>query len=349
LTELDPRTTGRAASQDKSDSPYQSDGAHQFRAGGRVLSLFTTTLHGVILHAISDGPVRFSDLQARAGESTLKALRGNIGNLIGIGALEKRTSDSEPDLLDNELTPFGRELLLVAATLDEWLARAPGSPLELEGEAAKDAIKALLGGWNSRMLRVLAARSSSLAELDELLGSFSQSALERRLAAMHAAGQVTACSPPDGGPAAYAVTEWLREGAAPLLASIRCERRHLGSGTAAVGRTDVETLFLLAVPLLDSFDGARGRCQLAVDVGDSRAQGSAGVDVAVEGGRVVSCVAKLESDPPEWVRGSAAEWLDAIIDRDPRRLETGGPDGLPAIFVEGLHSHLFSGADAPGR
>jgi DNA-binding HxlR family transcriptional regulator len=311
-----------------------------------VLSLFTTTLHGVILHALSEGPVRLSDLRARAGEPTLKALRGNIGNLIGIGALEKRKPGGEPDLLDNELTPFGRELLLVAATLDEWLTRAPDGPLDIHSDAAKDAIKALLGGWNSRMLRVLAARSSSLAELDEVIGSFSRAALERRLAAMRIAGQITAI-PRNGGPAAFAVSNWLREGAAPLLAAIRCERRYLSSGTAAPGRTDVETLFLLAVPLVDSFDGAQGGCQLAVDVGDGRAQGLAGVDVAVEGGRVVSCVAKLESDPREWVRGSAAEWLDAIIDRDPRRLEAGGPDGLPAILVAGLHGHLFAPV-APG-
>ncbi|HWP33844.1 MAG TPA: hypothetical protein VNL97_08865 [Solirubrobacterales bacterium] len=342
MTEFDPRTTGRSASQDRSDSPDQDGGRTlQFRAGGRVLSLFTTTLHGLILRALVGDPVRLLDLQARAGEPPLKALRGSIGNLIGIGALEKRKPGGEPDLLDNELTPFGCELLFVAEVFDEWLTRAPGGPLDIDSEAAKDAIRALLGGWNSRMLRVLAVRSFSLAELDELMGSFSRAALERRLEAMRAVGQVTAAPPRDGGATAYAVTEWLREGVAPLLASIRCERLYLAGETAAVGRTDIEALFLLAVPLVDSFGRTRGRCQLAVDMGDGRVQIAAGVDVAIEDARIVSCVAKLEPAPEEWMRGSAADWLDAIIDGDPRRLQTGDPDGLPAILVEGLHSRLF--------
>jgi DNA-binding HxlR family transcriptional regulator len=314
-----------------------------------VLSLFSTTLHGLILGALVDGPVRLSDLHARAGEPALKTLRGNIGNLIGIGALEKRKPGGEQDLLDNELTPFGRDLLLVAEVLEDWLTRAPDGPLDLDSEAAKDAIKALLGGWGSKLLRVLAARPSSLDELDELIGSFSRAALERRLAAMRIAGQVTTI--PRGASPTYVVSDWLREGAAPLLASMRCERLHPADGTAPLGRTDVETLFLLAVPLLGPLEKQSGTCQIAVDMTDGAADGSpgksaAGVSVAIEQGRVASCVAKHEPDPGEWVRGPAADWLDAIVEGDPQRLEAGGPDGLPAVLVEGLNERLFTGSPA---
>jgi DNA-binding HxlR family transcriptional regulator len=193
-----------------------------------VLSLFSTSLHGLILRSLTDGPIRFSDLQARAGESTLKALRGNIGNLIGIGALEKRSfggEGREPDLLDNKLTPFGLELLFVAEVLDDWLGRAPDGPMGIDSDAAKEAIKALLGGWNSTILRVLAARSFSLSEIEVLISSFGTASLERRLEAMRLAGQV---APFLGAPdvTAYAVTDWVREGVAPLLAAIRCEFLH---------------------------------------------------------------------------------------------------------------------------
>lgn len=306
-----------------------------------MLSLFTTTLHGLILRALVDGPVRLSNLHAQAGDPTLKALRGNIGNLIGIGALEKRRPGGEPDLLDNELTPFGRDLLLVAEVLDDWLGRAPDGPLGIDSEAAKEAIRALLGGWGSTMLRALAARPFSLAELDELIGSFGNAALDRRLVAMHDAGQVTALSG-DSDVAAYAVTDWLREGVAPLLASIRCERLHLEAETAQVARIDIETLLLLAVPLAGPLAAADGTCQLGAAVGDGSRQTFAGVRTAVEDGKIVSCVTTLEPKPDDWAHGSAADLLDVIVEGGPNGLETGGVDRLSSALLDGLHGRLFA-------
>jgi len=308
-----------------------------------VLSLFTTTLHGPILRALADGPVRLSDLHAQAGEPTLKTLRGNIGNLIGIGALEKRRPGGEPDLLDNELTSFGRDLLLVAEVLEDWLGRAPDGPLGIDSEAAKEAIRALLGGWGSTMLRALAARPFSLAELDGLIGSFGNAALDRRLVAMHSAGQVTALSA-DWDMVAYAVTDWLREGVAPLLASIRCERLHLEGGTAQVARIDIETLLLLAVPLAEPLAALNGTCQLGVGVGGGSGQTFAGVRAAVENGKIVSCVTTLESKPGDWAHGSAVDLLHAIVEGGPNGLETGGVDRLSSSLLDRLHSRLFASA-----
>ncbi len=301
-----------------------------------MLTLFSTALHGTILRAVAGGPIGFADLSAQAGGATPKALRGSIGNLIGLGALERRRLDSGYDLLDNELTPLGRELLFVAEALDAWLSASPGGVLLLESAAAKEAIRALVSGWGSTMLRALAARPLSPSELDDLIASFSRSALERRLFAMRSAGQVAAVSPDDSG-TAYAVTEWLREGAAPLLAAIRCERLHLAVETAPVTRIDVETLLLLTVPLVGSLGGVSGAGQVAVDIAD---QGSAGVRVSVENGTVISCVSTLEASPLGWA-GSPAGWLDAMIEGPSQSRDGDDPDALSRMVLERLHCSLF--------
>jgi DNA-binding HxlR family transcriptional regulator len=320
------------------------DGAGlQFRAGGRVLSLFSSALHGTVLRSLSDGPVSLAELHARAGEPPPKALRGSIGNLIGLGALERRKPDGLPHLLDNELTALGRDLLCLAAVVEIWLAGAPAGPLDVEAGPAKEAVKALIAGWSSTMLRALAVRPLSFAELDGLMKAFSPSALERRLSTMRLAGQIETLHS-NGDKPAYAVTDWLRHAAAPLLAAIRCERRHLAGETAPPARIDVETLFLLSVPLLQVPDAADGGCQLAVDVAaDGGAAELAGVDVVVDRGQVVSCVSTLERRPGSWASGSLAGWLDAIVFGDPRSLDFGGRDGLPRAVVEALHRRLYGG------
>jgi DNA-binding HxlR family transcriptional regulator len=312
---------------------------HQFRAGGRVLSLFASTSHGAILRALVDGPVRLAELRARVGIPSEAGLRGNIGNLIGIGALEKRRPDGRPDLLDNQLTPLGRQLLSVASAVDEWLARGPCGPLEAESEPAREAVKALVAGWSSSMLRALAARPLSLEELCDLIASLTGSSLERRVTAMRDAGLLTTEEGDRTAPA-FAVTRWLREGVAPLLAAIRCERSHLRTETAPLTRLDVETLLLLTVPLLGQ--GMRdGNCQITVDLEDGSRSGPAGVRVEVQDGGIVSCVSKLDDGLSDAAFGSAEAWLEALVAGTPNRLRTKGEDSLAALLVENLHDRLY--------
>lgn len=316
----------------------------QFRAGGRVLSLFSTTLHGLILRSLANGPVGLAELHRRAGEPSQKALRGNIGNLIGIGALEKRKPDGDPELLDNGLTQLGRKLLFVADALDAWLMRAPQGPLNLESEGAKEAIKAFVGGWCSTMLRALAVRDLSLAELDELIASFGYRALERRVAAMHRVNMLTAIGQ-DGAGSTFAATAWLREAVAPLLAAVRCERLYLQAETAPLTRIDVETALLLAVPLLGPVGAPDGTCQIAVDLSDGANSGPAGLRVAMENGGIVSCVSKLDREPSDWASGPAAAWLEAIVHGDASELRAGGGDGLSTALLASLHDRLFGELD----
>lgn len=315
---------------------------YQFRTGGYALSLFSTALPGLVLRALSSGPMRLADLRKEVGGPAQTTLRGNLGNLIEIGALEKRQTSGRTGMVDNAITPAGRELLTVADAIDGWLARAPHGPIRLESETGKAAVKALVSGWDSTMLRALAARPFSLTELDNMINAFSYPTLERRLGAMRLAGCVTAVRG-NGGGRPYAVTEWLRQGMAPLLAAVRCERRHMAEETAPLTRIDIETIMLLAMPLVAIAPNADGVSQLAVQGGDASGLRSAGVRFAVRNGLLTTCTSKLEASPESWIHGLAPDWLDALVEGGTTRLEVSGDRALTLDIVEGLHRALFSG------
>lgn len=312
------------------------------RAGATVLSLFSVPLNGLILQALGDGPMRLADLRREVGGPAQTTLRGNLANLIEIGALAKRGRDDKPSVLENELTPLGRELLLVGTALEDWLAQAPGGPIGFESAAAKAAIKALVGGWISTIVRALAARPLTLTELDRLIDSFTYPALERRLGAMRLAQQIELSPNGDNKRRPYTVTPWLQGAMGPLVIAGRCERRYMAEDTAPIARIDIEAAFLLSAPLLSLADEANGFCQLVVEAGGRPTIGRApGAQLEVEDGRVTSCIARVEAQPSSWVTGPASAWLDAVIEREAELLEYGGDVELGREIVYGLHDALF--------
>ncbi|HWM54521.1 MAG TPA: winged helix-turn-helix transcriptional regulator [Solirubrobacterales bacterium] len=333
-----------------------SSPAARVRAGGTVLSLCAGPLTVPILRAHTDGPLRFPELRERIGGAAQTTLRSQVGNLRQLGALVKRERGGMPYTVENELTDVGRAVLQVADALVAWLERAPQGPISLGSEPAKAAIRALVGAWGSTMLRALAARPLSLTALDSLIPDLSYPGIERRLAAMRAARQVEQ-APGQGGGRPYAVTPWLRQAVAPLAVAGRCECRHLADEAEVLTRIDIEAAFLLSVPLVRLPEGQGGECLLAVDtsggeLGPAESEQAhprlAGVRVAVEDGRVVSCVSRLENDPGTWVLGTVQAWLDAFIDGRLAGLRIGGDDPrLVRSLAAELHSSLYTHIDAP--
>ena len=316
------------------------------RAGGTVLSLIASPLSVPILRAHLDGPLRLPDLRERIGGAAQTTLRGQVGNLRGIGALERHVKSGMPYTVENELTEVGRGVLAVAEVVERWLRRAPQGPILLGSEPAKGAIRALVGAWGSTMLRALAARPLSLTELSSVIGEHSYPALERRLSAMRAARQIE--PRPDSGRGAkpYGVTDWTRQAVAPLIAAGRCECEHLAEIADPLTRIDIEAAFLLSVPLVDLEVNRSGSCVLAVDTGTAshssgRSDRLAGVYVEIEEGRVTSCSSRLDGDPGTWALGSIRSWADAALDGDPDRLRVGGEDPkLADDLIERIHGSL---------
>jgi DNA-binding HxlR family transcriptional regulator len=315
------------------------------RAGGTVLSLVASPLSVPILRAHLEGPLRLPDLRERIGGAAQTTLRGQVGNLRGIGALERQVRSGMPYTVENELTDVGRGVLAVAETVEAWLRLAPQGPIPLGSESAKGAIRALVGGWGSTMLRGLAARPLSLTELSSLISDHSYPALERRLSAMRAARQLELQPSGDRGAKPYGVTEWTRQAVGPLVTAGRCECRYLAATTDPLTRIDIEAVFLLSVPLVDLEVTRSGSCLLAVDTGPAQSTEStdrlAGVHVEVESGAITACKSSFEPDPSTWALGSVSAWVDAILEGRSNRLRIGGEQGkLAEDLIQRLHASL---------
>jgi len=313
-------------------------GAESARAGTEALRLLSTPINVHVLKALADGPRSLIDLRREAGSPPQTTMRGHLRTLTETGVLIRRRQNDFPGSLDFELTPVGQELWAVARVLDAWLQAAPDGPLQLGSSSAKSAVKALVEGWGTSMVRALAARPFSLTELNGLINGLSYPSLERRLGAMRLAGLIER-TPGRGRGTPYAVTSWLRGSIGPLGAAARWERANATATTVPIRRLDAEAAFLLTVPLLRLPPDASGVCRLAVEVGGG--DQLAGVLVEVDEGRVVSCIAKVQGQADAWATGSAHAWLRAVIEEDTEQIEIGGSSQLARALLEGLHSSLF--------
>jgi DNA-binding HxlR family transcriptional regulator len=255
-------------------------------------------------------------------------MRSHLRNLTHLGVLERRRQSEFPGSVDYELARPGRELIAVAEVLQTWLADSPQGPMSLGSPAAKGAIKALVKGWSSAIVRALAARPLSLTDLNRLISDLNYPSLERRLAAMRLAGQIEA-QPGKTRATPYTVTDWMRRSVAPLAAATRWERQHNPDQSKPITRMDIESAFLLAVPLARLPVGATGSCRLAVEIRNTgRDPDLAGVQVNIESGQVVSCLARLEGPTDASISGTASSWITTVTKADAEGLDVGGEPNL---------------------
>ena len=310
------------------------------RAGTQALKLLSVPINVHALQALADGPRPLSDIRRELGSPPPTTMRGQLRTLSETGVLNRRRRDDFPGSLDLELTEAGQELWDVAQVLGAWLRTAPDGPLPLGSPAAKSAIKALLEGWSTSIVRALAARPLSLTELNDLISGLSYPSLERRLGAMRICGQIERTAG-RGRSVPYAATAWLRQAVAPLGAAARWEYLRLGETTTPIKRLDVEAAFLLVTPLVELRTEISGTCRFAVEIGGANGSGLAGVLVSVSDGRVTSCVAKVQGNADAWAIGSPPAWLQAVIEEDTGRLEVGGDGQLARTLLAGLHGVLF--------
>jgi DNA-binding HxlR family transcriptional regulator len=341
LARLEPVRNGDGAPAAAVTEPVWSPPQLQLRAGERALTVLATPLNLMILRALGDRPMRLAELRQTTGLPAQTTLRGHLASLGEAGALSKRPSSRMPHTVENELTPMGLELLDVADRLERWLGESPAGPISLTTGPARGVVKALVDGWGSTMIGALAVRPMSLTELDRRIADLSYPALERRLSSMRMAGLIEA-RPGHGAGTPYVITEWARRGITPLAAATRCERIHMGDRAAPVTQADIEAAFMLATPLVGLPADVAGACQLEVEADDAGLRRQAGVQVTVEGGRVVACDSGLEEHPSAFAAGSAATWFSAVKEGKAERLKLGGGHRLATALVTGLHSALAS-------
>lgn len=317
------------------------------RAGEHALGLFAAPLTLPVLRALAGGSMRLAELRKDVGLPPQTTLRGHLAGLVDTRVIARRVRPGTRYAMDYELAPLGAELLDVADGLEVWLGLSPDGPISLESNTGKGAVRALVDGWGSQMMRALASGPLSLTELDRLIADLNYPALERRLAGMRMAGLVEA----DRAARArtpYAVSDWGRRAMLPLAQATRCERRHLASQTEAPTGAEIEAAFLLAIPLAVLPRGSDGWCQLRVE----RRPGSghlAGVRVEIEAGEIVSCVSCPDSRPRNWAAGSTRRWFEAVNQGDPTRLRFSGGNQLAASLVQAMHVGLTAAEVASAR
>jgi len=309
--------------------------------------LLSVSLDVHILNALSDEELTLTDLNRAVGHPPATTMRSYLKGLADLGVVERRQEGAFPSAVAYSLTPAGERLLDVAASVQSWLRDAPDGPIGLGTPAAKSAIKALVDGWNATIIRVLSARPLALTELAKLITSISYPTLERRLTAMRRAGQLQARRESNGSRGTpYEGTLWLRQAVAPLVAAVAWERECAAAETKILNRIDIETLFLLAVPLLALPEGPSGRCRLAVELRSGLQPEYAGATVTVQGGRPLSVVARLEGDADAWIGGTVGSWLSSLSGGNDRPLELGGDSFLARSILDALRYGLYPASQA---
>jgi DNA-binding HxlR family transcriptional regulator len=323
----------------ESPLPDQVNGkqSSRVRAGGHALTLLASPMNVAILQALSEMPTPLLDLRRAVGMPPQTTMRKHLAALASAGILSRTRDAGFAGSVTYTLEKAGTDLLGVGRVVEAWLGGAPHEPIELGTVAAKSAIKALVEGWSTTLLRALAARPLTLTELDALLGDISYPSLERRLVAMRMAGQVEAVTAGGRG-TPYTVTSWLRQAVGPLISSVCWERRHLAESTPPIGRLDIETSFLLALPVLSLDEEHSGSCRLTVDTRSHGAHRAVGAMVEIEEGQVVRCRARVVGEATASASGSVGAWCRAVGQGHSEGLEAGGDHDLVEAIVAGLHS-----------
>lgn len=290
------------------------------RTGSRTLQILASSVSSQILRALSGGPMGIAELGNDLG-STIEIPGRDAGSL------------------EAKITPSGREMLFVSTVLEDWLEKAPGGVLPFGGDGATEAIEVLAASWSSTMLHTLAAGPRSRTELNRFGQVAGYPSTERCLDAMRLAGQVEARSG-DGEGAAYSVTDWLREGLAPIVAAARMEHRHMVDA-AAVAPLDAEAAFMLSLPLLRLPADLSGSCRLTVEMTGGEMPRQGGAMVHVEEGRITSCTSLLEGHSDAWATGDLNAWFSTVIESDVAPMELGGDEDIARVLLDGLYEVLF--------
>lgn len=309
------------------------------RAGTYALELLAVPLIGRILQRLSDGPKRLVELQVETGPVPQTTLRTHLRGLEEISAVVKRGREEAPGVVEFALGEPGEDLLEVIGAIERWLQQMPREPLSFGGDPGKAALKALLGGWSSTILRTLAENPRSLSELAGAIRMVSYPAIERRLSALRLSGLVEA-QEGDGRGTPYAVTDWLRQSVWPLAAAMHWEHQHLRDDNVDLTDVDGETIFLLALPALRTPTSLTGSCLMSMSL-NGNGQALASVVAHVQKGKV-SCTPEAMDRTDAWARGEPPAWIRAMIGLESDHLDLGGRRRLARALVEGLGPELLA-------
>jgi len=310
------------------------------RPGTFALSLLSAPLNVHVLEALEEEPRSLSHLRRTVGAPPPTTMRKQLRVLTDLEAIVRHQQPEFPGGVRYELGPAGGELLELGRLVQDWLADSPEGPLMLGSVAAKGTLKALTQGWNSKILRAIAARPLSLTDLNRLISALNYPSLERRVSALRLCGLIEARSC-EGRSTPYGPSPWLRRACGPLMAAAQWERQYAAREIAGE-RFDFEAAFLIAAPTISLPSESGGLCRLGVESrSDSGESTWAGVQLHIVEGETLSCVVRAEGEADAFASGSPSAWVKALMSGRLDDLYLSGDRRLAMEIVEALHSGLF--------
>jgi DNA-binding HxlR family transcriptional regulator len=304
------------------------------------LSLLSAPLNVHVLKALEEEPRSLSDLRRTVGAPPPTTMRKQLRALTDLKAIVRHQQSAFPGGVRFELGRAGSELLELGRLVQDWLADSPEGPLSLGSVAAKGTLGALTQGWNSKILRAIAARPLSLTDLSRLISSLNYPSLERRVSALRLCGLIEV-RPCEGRSTPYGPSPWLRRACGPLMAAAQWERQHAATEVAG-DRFDFEAAFLITAPTISISSEVGGLCRLGVESRSASGEITwAGVQLRVVEGEVLSCVVRAEGEADAFASGSPSAWVDALMSGRLDDIYLSGDRQLVMEIVEALHSGLF--------
>ncbi|HEY5815834.1 MAG TPA: hypothetical protein VIS95_05780 [Solirubrobacterales bacterium] len=273
----------------------------------------------------------------RAGAQILMMAANPINRGILRSVLE-RPLKLEPGRV-YQVSAGGQEALYAGFVVERWLQSAPHGPLDFDGKEAENAVASLAEAWSATVVHALAREPLTFVELEKMVEDVGRRELKRHMRAMDDARQIE--SLPGGGEPLYALTDWMRSGIAPLIASARLERRNPMEGMAPIEALDVEAGFRLSLPLVEMPKELTGLCSMGLNLAEDESEPLTGVTARIEEGRVVAVTSGLDRKANAWAAASATQWLDTVIEPDAKHVRSGGDCWLAEAAVEALHRALF--------
>lgn len=314
------------------------------RSGAEALSMLAVPLNVNVLKTLERQAeaTPLPELRRAIGHPPVTTMRSYLRRLVELGLIKRHREDDFPGSVSYLLTPRGEKLLAVGEVLQVWLREAPESGMELGNTASKSAIKALVDGWSTGLLRALAARPLGLTELNRVIPQVSYPTLERRMTAMRQVGLIEPDRHSNGRVTRCDVTRWLRHAVAPLTAAVGWEYTCIPDQTPAPGRIDAEAVLLLAAPIIELPAETDGTCRLAVEFRRGSELEFAGVTLELSGGRVKSCVSRIDGTPDAWATGGILDWFRWMRDAGDHRIEIGGDPAIANAVADALRTGFLA-------
>jgi DNA-binding HxlR family transcriptional regulator len=311
------------------------------RTGAQILAHLATPLNVTVLRELQTGPKRPDELRRECSPPSKRALRSCLATLERLGVVTRRGHRLLPESREYDLAEPGRELRFVMIALERWLKSNRPDRIELDTDAGAHAIKTVLSGWSANIMRAVAARPYTLAELNDLIEPLARDSLEHRVEAMHRAGLLELTDRGVGEKRPYVRTAWLCRAMGPIVAASRWERRNLPEMSALIGRSDAETALLLTMPLLQLPPTARGSCRLIVEISEEPGEMDATVTATAEGCRVTH-YEPVNRDADATASGPPSAWFRAAIEAKLGHLEVDGDQRLANGLLNALFAALYS-------